>query len=853
MKKRLIALTLSALLLLGTVGCATVTPPDDPSVPGGTAVAQMAVAVNPFLVYDNGDTVIAYNDIKNAAGSDYAASTHTALADNGWMWVTKETAGWRQRAVHGLGRWYSGNGATAKNHLAYAFTANSAVSLMSYHTGSHQLTPYGGDVLSEYGLLLSVTGVTAEGLCYTVKEAGVLNIPTGTVTAVDTVAGLITGYLDDESAPRRATVRLTVNELTLWSGQLTNAAGSADGEAVTTLTYPTLTDIPVKAGDRVFLTVTLGEEPLPAQPTEGTTTTTAPTTRPVTRPTGTPPPVAQPEKKPEPLPLLDGYDSRFVVTFKATGNAEQRALAQELQLHLQTVLDTEVNLRANVADPVPYEIQLGLCDRDEAAAVHKELTAARQNNAADYIIRRVGNKVAIVGGSDVALRKAVEYFMATYCKDDESVIPATLNVTYRPNLKPILLGKTDITKYTITIERYPSVMVQRAAEDLQEALIDLTGVILPIKKLKTGNESVANRIALGPQKGEVNAIFSATTDRITGIEDSGLLEKELGTGGYRVTMEGSTLTVNGGSAYAINAATHGVIAHLQGGASYARGYSKTGSYGEGYTLSDGYGLTFADEFNYNEGSDNANDKAIRKNWKLSNDTTTSFDLSPQIRNGVYGEDYFLRDGCLVEVTRKKLDGPGYHAVRLTSEGFMNFRYGFLELRLVMGTRNGACSAIWMAGDGLNQTNMPEIDINENYAIDAYWPCLHSWPKDGKPHIQFISSRQNNAENPPVVPEEGEHFWDTFHYLGMEWEKDYIAFYLDGQPTLTVDTSGPRFTNTFRQSIVLKLANGVSAGADYGILRPDELLDDVNKFYEEQLIDSVRIYQKNDGEQTIRKR
>lgn len=852
MKTRGFALALCLTLLLsafagcrkGATSSQTVSTPTDNPAP--VQKAQLVIALNPILQFEDGGPVVAYNDIKNAMKSDReTASLASMYNDTAWRWAYRHAEDWKMRATQTLAGWRNGKGASPQQALsAYAFSEDGTISVMAYAAGAMDLTAYPDAAVPDMGILLSVSGSEEEALCYTVPTDGSMNIPAGTIAAVESVAGVKTGFLAEDGTARRAAVRLIVNSRELWSGQFMNSTAAADGVAVTALSYPALEDIPVSAGDLVFISVTLDAEINQGdditEPTDGGNGTEKPratrhrstaaakpatTTQGKTRATSagttaTTAPSTPPADEPKRISFLDDFDSRFMIICGADVSAEQLRLIADLRSRMEKTLATEQLFKTDeYADAGGYEILVGKTNRPESAAVLKELTDARTNHAADYILRMVGKKLVIAADSDFAMSLAIEHFLDTYCKDDKAAVPDNLNDVHRPAMQTVMLGTNNIASFTIQTEKYPSYMTVSAAQDLQRQVMLQTGYRLPIG---TDVKPAAHTIQVGP--------VSSGRD-----QPKTLLANQ---NDYQITLKGSRLAIEGGSTYAANAGVQVLLTELKTKTTLPDGYSKTGTHHVGdHSLSGGYGLTWNDEFN---------GTAMTKKWMVNTDTSQSFDGSPQIRNGIFGEDFFLRNGCLVEVTRKKQGGPGYHAVRLTTQNLMNYRYGFLELRLIMGTNNGACSAIWMAGDGLNQQVMPEIDINENYGKDAYYPNLHIWPKNGE-HEMLMGG----ANAKWVYPAEGEHFYDTFHYLGMEWTADYIAFYLDGQITEMVDITSSKY-DAFRQSIILKLANGVGTPG-YGFTDPDDCLADLNDFYEEQIIDFVRIYQKDDGVSRMRSR
>ncbi len=559
------------------------------------------------------------------------------------------------------------------------------------------------------------------------------------------------------------------------------------------------------------------------------------------------------------------------------------------QIELATYLRSEMDERLGVThalkndsvkkDKGDYEILLGRCNRPESDKVYKEL-CGRKNNAADFIIRMVGKKLVIMAENDNALETAVDYFLSHYCKNSASFISSELNAVNRPSFKAMSIAGTDIGQFTICIEKYPSYIVKLAAEELQEFIAEETGYRLKLVQRPSTAAVSAHEIQIGPQNGSVKATFDGS-GRLSGYAGDGLLKIDYNA--YQTKISGGKLSVNGGSTYAVDGGVQTLMGALQKTRNLPATYTNSGKYSKGaYELTgEQYALTYEDNFDY------TTEAQVRSHWYISKDTTESFDGSPQIRNGEYGNDYYCKNGMLYEITRKNALGAGYNAVRLTTQDKMNFKYGYLEVRMVMATRNGACSAVWMAGDKLGQNYMEEIDINENFAIDGYWPNLHCWPDPSTEvgqagHLVFLKEREN--EGPAVKPKSGEHFYDTFHYLGMDWTSTYIDFMLDGDVTRHVGTSksemqtlatnsifyakagrpDPKlYVNTFNQPTVLKLANGVStrvtiqpngSRVGYGIKNPDEYLAEQGKtvadFYEVQLVDYVRIFQKRSNNSTM---
>ena len=241
----------------------------------------------------------------------------------------------------------------------------------------------------------------------------------------------------------------------------------------------------------------------------------------------------------------------------------------------------------------------------------------------------------------------------------------------------------------------------------------------------------------------------------------------------------------------------------------------------------------------------------------------------QKRAGIYGDTWWITqdstgNGYLQQIT--KAESYGYDAGRLISQYKWGFRYGIWETRLVMATRNGACSSLWAMTEFpvIYTTDRLEIDLYENKGQDAYAGHLIHWSKaaDGRDQFHIFDDYGDGGfTNIIVSPEENEHFYDTFHHMALEWTPTSMTLYLDGRQTSTMNTMG---YDVFLNGVAIKLANGVGTAwgdtGNYtdvtdknGVTRsndPDDFMEDVSKFFEVQTVDYTRVFQtSNDGKST----
>ncbi len=892
MKKRIIAL-IGAIVMLAVffTACGN----------GGTQqggkptdnLPQLTVAMNPVLVFD-GATVIPYNDMNKAMAQDSQNSSLTAIANSNWSWVHSDEGAWTRRAVYNFGRWTNGAGAKAKGVFSYYYNDNAAISLGVYNAKSVELATYQNEEVTPTGILLSAVAGEEEALCYTVPEDGALTVAAGTITAIEQVAGVKTGFLAEDGTARSASVRILVNNKQLYSGTLANSTAAADGTAVTALSYPQLDEIQVKAGDMVFIAIKLDA--------------TANSDEDVTAPT-----VDEDDnwkvvkasktvykeniggKNESDITSSDGsiptiLDYQF--TFTVVRDAKYTEMASDFINTVMKRTASEVFLgRADKEDK--YEIVIGqYAARPESEKIYKEIKNARVDNADDYIIRLVGTKVYIVGANDQALQKALTYFQDTFIKDDKGKVPAKYNLYNKPDHVTYMVAGQNVAGYTIRVEHFPSLVIQRAAEAIQKTVLANCGYLLPIKPMNyEGTDAGNNEFRIGPMNGAVkvervlDTRFNYTNwENYMTIETDGMLDAKEGY--YEVKWNGKNVVVQGGSSYAVSVATARLVDELVKTKKLETSYTDSGTYTSGYDyktmagyetvnyeMVDGFGYVYGDGFEY-EGDHKAKEKEARKKWVISTDNTDSTrqdgdDQMYQYRPGEYGENWWIAadtagNNYLFEATMKRqtqYDGSdhGWESVRLVSAGFWGFRYGIWETRLVMGTRNGSCSAVWGTTSRPYSSNGPwlEIDVYENYGRDCFVPCLHYSDATG-----YLGNYHFQApyyqEACWLEPNEGEHFWDTFHHVTVDWSYDYLDIYFDGECVSAMPMTNNDEFKYFRNGVDVKLANGIGTRGycwthplNYtGEKRSYHVyywMEDVTKFYELQLVDYTRVYQTSNSD------
>ena len=199
--------------------------------------------------------------------------------------------------------------------------------------------------------------------------------------------------------------------------------------------------------------------------------------------------------------------------------------------------------------------------------------------------------------------------------------------------------------------------------------------------------------------------------------------------------------------------------------------------------------------------------------------------------GSYGNTNIadVSDGTL-KVWAKKIDGK-VRSVRLNTR--KSWTYGWFEASLKLPAGKGTWPAFWMMPSNNDFGSNPwphcgEIDIMEEVGcVPNEVSCTIHCTKynNGGTATEHWKKNIGNAES-------------AFHAYGMEWTKDYITFYLDGEPTLTYRNDGSGkdqwpFDVPFYP--ILNLAWGGSWGGMWGV--------DENALPVTMEIEYLRVFQK----------
>ena len=203
----------------------------------------------------------------------------------------------------------------------------------------------------------------------------------------------------------------------------------------------------------------------------------------------------------------DGYTvvagdgaTEFVLVRGEFADTVEAAAARRMRDELKNRYGCDIALnddfvRAGRVEAKEYEIVIGATKREESAA--------QQLLSRDFIIKRIGNRIVIKGGTPEYTALAVNYFIENYFTGKGVVIPKDLDYycAYDYPVKKLSIEGSDISGFTILF----SDGYEDAAEELRDAVERASGIILSVtdNPSKAGNRQI--RIAVNEDKPDNNS------------------------------------------------------------------------------------------------------------------------------------------------------------------------------------------------------------------------------------------------------------------------------------------------------------------------------------------------------------
>lgn len=243
-----------------------------------------------------------------------------------------------------------------------------------------------------------------------------------------------------------------------------------------------------------------------------------------------------------------------------------------------------------------------------------------------------------------------------------------------------------------------------------------------------------------------------------------------------------------------------------------------------------WNLVWSDEFNDGVTVNQDNWNFNIGNWGWGNN-----ELQYYTDNN--SENARIENGNLIIEAHQQKDSKYWTSARLTTQGKVAFKYGKIEFRAKVPYGRGTWAAGWLLGDEYrDELSWPycgEIDVLEcvGYEIND---TTGNGINHGSCHTRAYYFKQNNHITGEI---EMEDMNGSFHTYGIEWYKDHIKAFVDGEHYYTYDKNANELEWPFDKShnIILNLAIGGGWGGLKGV---DESFEN-HQF----IVDYVRVYER----------
>ncbi|MFD1095009.1 glycoside hydrolase family 16 protein [Salegentibacter chungangensis] len=192
---------------------------------------------------------------------------------------------------------------------------------------------------------------------------------------------------------------------------------------------------------------------------------------------------------------------------------------------------------------------------------------------------------------------------------------------------------------------------------------------------------------------------------------------------------------------------------------------------------------------------------------------------------IYNEDYVsVKDGNLV-ITANKV-GDTYYSGKINTKDKFEFQYGIVEVRAKVPAGHGLWPAVWMLGANINEAGWPgsgEIDIME--FVGRQPDVIHTSLHTPASHGDTENTMETHVEN----------VTEDFHTYKIDWSKEAIEFYIDGEKVYTFSPE-EKNEKTYPYDHPFYFLLNMAVGGNFGGPEVDDSI-----FPKQFLIDYIKVY------------
>lgn len=443
-----------------------------------------------------------------------------------------------------------------------------------------------------------------------------------------------------------------------------------------------------------------------------------------------------------------------------------------------------------------YEILVGDTNREESQIAKQALIDNRQNNANDFIVKVIGDKICIQTVDVNTITYAAEWFKKTFCTSIEAfqMLTNDYEFIYEHQYAEVstsnVINNVELGLYTVVLPVKISYLSGMYAEEL----VDFYNTYgFKLNKVEDIDKEETNEILIGDCNREASKSVTVEGDN------------------YIVKVIGNKVVIKGGNELATS---RGVKAFLDEAKKMAEG--KAINWSDGYTLNGKYDATEKGAYTLNWHDEFESTTIDIKKWgDYNNNSSTSVPSSlggTQYQIDIFGETgykgtglkklIYQADGNLVLGTQR-VNEKDFIASRISTYWTMTYRYGLMEIRGKLAP-TPAYSGYWANGGNFDidrhsqdhtRTCMTEIDILENFSKeDSFQSNVHRWwsqvDSDGEQRGSTHNSLDGNAEYSGNSLNNKKKVYDTqryggvlsddYHIYSCYWDDSCMKFCFDGK-------------------------------------------------------------------------
>lgn len=534
----------------------------------------------------------------------------------------------------------------------------------------------------------------------------------------------------------------------------------------------------------------------------------------------------------ETVSYIDSDGESVYRIVRPDGDSEISTVAGSLFKKMKGLLGVNIKNVDDTEDGTDkYEILVGNTNRSETELVKNYIYQNVGGRYDDGIICTVGKKIVIYADNPEKVATLAELFADTYVKTD-GVVGGICDIkAAEGNFESITVNGVEVGKFKFI---RPHINSSYLTEVEMEKTIDAVYA-------KTGYRMTVVHDAY-EQPGEYEIIVgNADRDGVETITD---YDK------YSISVKGSKVYINGGSAHA-TAIGVSEFTKMLGGA-LTDSSSRVGSYAETintYDKSTSYYKTWGDDF---DGTALDTSK-----WVQIGEDNRTLGLNNKISvRSENPQDVFVSDGKFWICARE--DEDTYYGGMIRTENKMTYKYGYLEMSALLPHGDGFWIALWACSSDTKSSYdpnelaymKPEIDIVEMFGNSAYYAAnCHSWPTSygiNDLHLEHTSlDGKYSNEKKYSSPDEGVLLGSDFHTYGFLWDDTQMGFTCDGDLFFVYDTTTTEVDREcFNHSmyLIFSMALGFSSSPNATITDDPIAWTETNKY----VLDWLNIYQKDDG-------